>query len=169
MTDYRTKRLNGVDEVIRRSYNGHIMHFFIDCFASIGDREFIAIADDVMLCDSPADALEGDYDVVICKYDDPISKTRHKRYTNGFVVVRNMDFYPDCLSEYNRIAKNDSSLLDWWGDLDCMENVIDSGKYRVKFLPESKYCVITRKEEGSHAVLRHYYGNLRKLWMGGDI
>jgi hypothetical protein len=55
---------------------------------------------------------------------------------------------------------------DWWGDMACIKDVIGTGKYTAKLLPEKKYCRKPKyvNEKDENIVMWHYAGE-RKHWM----
>jgi hypothetical protein len=79
------------------------------------------------------------------------------------VVVKSPQFYKDC---YFRLLQM-KNLWDWFGDMAAIRDVLNTGKYKVKALPEEKYCRIPTKlgQGDDSAVLWHYAGNIRKEWM----
>lgn len=171
-SDFRNPRVIGIDGRILRplpDQKKNLMLYMIESFAGIQDLEFITTGDDCILSGPLDDALEGDYDVALVKREKPriddtgFNVTAAYPYTNGLVIVRNKQFYGDCLD----VLRTMPDLWDWFGDMACIRDVIDSGNYKVKLLSEDRYCKIPTKmgESDAEAVLWHYPGKIRKEWM----
>ena len=166
ITDEGTAAIEGINEVIRHPYRGHMMLFMIAAFAGIKDKEFITTGDDCII-NAPLDhAIGGEFDVAICKRTK--IKNEHIKklpYTNGLVVVKHPFFYTDCL--HDLLLNGDEDLWSWFGDMECIKNVVEKGGYIVKDLPEKRYCKKPRKvgQGNDSVVLWHYAGPKRKAWM----
>ena len=169
ITDLQTLSTIGVDRVIRKKYTGNLMLYMIEAFAAIKDPEFITTGDDCILAGPIDDVLEADYDVALVKREKPrvddsgFNVTEAYPYTNGLVIVKNKQFYGDCLD----VLRTMTDLWGWFGDMACIRDVIDFGNYKVKLLSEDRYCKIPTKlgETDADAVLWHYPGKVRKAWM----
>ena len=165
ITDEATKPILGIDRVIRYPYDGHMMLFMITNFALIEDEVFITTGDDCIINDSLDHATGGEFDVAICKRHKLRNVWERERpYTNGIVVVKHPFFYKECLHNLLQLTEED---WDWGGDMLCIGNVLEGGKYLVKQLPQDKYCRKPRRlgDGDSSAVLWHYSGQVRKDWM----
>jgi len=169
--------IDGVDRVIRQEWNGYLMVYLIKAFADLECEDtLITTADDCIISRPFDDWMEGDYDVAISRRKDKgEGVTRIFPYTNGLVFVKNKQFYKDCYeSILGMLAKEYSGrpYWHWWGDMACIAEVIDSGKYKVKDLPVELFCVKPWKngklnKPGSNLdpILWHYSGLDRKPWM----
>ena len=131
-SDRRSPKIIGVDEMIFRpipATNEALMLYMIEAFAAIKDPEFITTGDDCILAGPIDDVLEGDYDVALIKREKPriddtgFNVTGAYPYTNGLVIVKNKQFYGDCLD----VLRTMTDLWDWFGDMACIRDVIDSG------------------------------------------
>ena len=169
ITDFATLPAIGVDGIARYKYSGKLMLFIIKTLSEIEDDEFITLDDDMIITAPFHDILEGDYDVAIVKRDGEKIDQHGDNiiakypYSKGFMVVKNKDFYKDCLEAILEMP----DLWDWWGDMACIEKAIESGKYDVRLLPEERFCKIPTKlgEVDDNATVWHYSGKQRKEWM----
>lgn len=170
ITDYSSKEIEGVDRVIRKTITGHMMFDLIQSYADVDWKDTLITTADDCIFEGPF-PINGDYDVAIVKRKSNGTYIGEKHpYTNGLVIVKNKEFYIDCLKRLVELRDQVCSgrnYWDWWGDMACISDVCESGKYKVKLLPEDQYCVKPKfnGDGNDKAVLWHYAGTDRKAWM----
>lgn len=174
-TDPITPQVKHTDEVIRVPYNGHMMLYLMECFASVSSNvPFITTADDVIVNKPFYDQLEGDYDVAIVHRNLGNKwKAKARRdfpYTNGIVVVRHPDFYKECyqtLLSMEHETYGSHLMWNWWGDMRCIHRVIETGKYKIKHLQDELFCnkPVAPVLKGDDTTIMYHFAHDRKDWM----
>jgi hypothetical protein len=182
ITDIVTPQLECVDEVVRHDFKDEMMVNIVRGFKELEwDGTLITTADDCIL-DKPLDKeLEGEFDVAIpflknvirikkkSTKETKVYSQRKFPYMNGLVIVRNKEFYNDCYEELMKIKDDDfegQSYGKWWGDMACIREVIESGKYTAKLLPSTLYS--KKPQYSGHTdnkVIMWHYAGKRKDWM----
>lgn len=154
--------------------------FRTECFAKHeGPATFM---DTDMIALRKIDNDLGDADVGICQrtydinqYMNPdafvidITEYRGKQIKDVYPYVgciaqqKNNEFWKDCLEQYRNLPEK---FKFWFGDQEAIRDVIKTGKYKIKPLPEDKYArLLDHDHNPDDAYALHFKGKSRKAWM----
>jgi hypothetical protein len=167
LTDQRTDRLPGVDDV-RRCEHGPMLQRRMEHYAAC-DGEWLLVDTDVSVRKDVTDVFEhGGFDVALTDRDWPhdpqtADMLRTMPFNTGVVFSRTPEFWRDVLRVW---LGYEESARDWMSEQRAVYAVVRSGRYRVKILPGAIYNnpPATEADEHPDAALVHYKGP-RKAWM----
>lgn len=172
MTDADTKPVTGVDEVIRKRYDGRfLMPYRLLHLKDFPDTDAVFLDTDVIVQKDLSSVFQNDFDIGLTIRNQPIfdpdgtDVTIAMPYNTGVVFSRasGQSFwetaYRHCLTLSNEKKK-------WWGDQLSIKAAADTATLNLKtfpcylynYTPESPY------EDVSEKFVVHYKGQ-RKEWM----
>lgn len=185
-TDATTSAIEGVNSVVRHAGDtSNLMTFRLQSFATLNHAKPALYLDTDMLCVSRIDPVAelGEFDVAVCRRDF----NRASPFNTGFAgldlseytnmtlddvypyvacatVARNGTFWSECLDNLRTLAPK---FHYWYGDQEAIRNVIRSGRFNAKLLPESLYGCLpeAQKSDTTPPRLLHFKGAHRKPLM----
>lgn len=170
-TDMDTPRVEGVDEVNRKPYDGKLMPYRFKHLRDIWADTLVLDTDTILQTDPREHAdLAGEWDVALTYRKGPIYDRNGTDVAalmpinTGLMLCRNRDFWVDCLEWLAH--QKDGALDEWYGDQFAVKMAAESGKYRVKRLKceDWNYTPGTADEDTHNKHMVHFKG-LRKQWM----
>lgn len=185
-TDATTLAVEGVNSVVRSvGDTSNLMIFRLQSFAALSAAKPALYLDTDMLCVSRIDpAFElGDGDVAVCHrefncaspFNTGFAGLDLSEYSNMTLaevypyvacatVTRDNRFWAACLENLQTLA---SKFHYWYGDQEAIRNVIRTGRFNSKRLPESRFgCLPEAQPSASEApYLMHFKGAHRKPLM----
>lgn len=168
MTDEDTPEVDGVDEVVRRPFDGFLMPFRLEHLADYPHEEMVILDTDVLVKKSVEHVFADPFDVCLTYRDRPIRSpegidiTKFCPYNTGVMFSKGRDFWRAC---FDFLKKMTEVEWRWWGDQLAVAAVADSKAFDVKTLPCSKYNWVPFREDAqSEAYIWHFKGK-RKIWM----
>lgn len=168
LTDQVTSAVPGVDEIIRKDYDGKLMTFRMRHLAGLED-EFITLDTDVIVRRDLRPLFDASFDVALTMRETPVTSingvdlAKEMPYNTGLMFSRNPRFWQEA---YAVLMRLDPDTHRWWGDQLSVKVVAESGRYMVKELPcdEYNYTPRNRLDMPETACMIHYKGE-RKQWM----
>lgn len=173
LTDHKTAAVPGVDEVIRRQWNGrHLMLFRMEHLASI-DEEHLTCDADVIFKKPVSDVWDEPFDVALTYRSHPVVLTKDWHgeikgadlattmpINTGVMFSRNADFWRECLEHMKSLPED---KLNWWGDQMAVCHV--APRFHVKRLECDEFnWTPSHKGHYEGARIVHYKGT-RKSWL----
>ncbi len=173
MTDTNTKPVTGVDDVLRKRYDGkHLMPYRLLHLKDFPPGDVVFLDTDVVVQKDLSPIFEKEFDIGLTRRDKPV------RDLNGYDLAAEMPYntgvmfskasggvfwlqaYEYCLT----LPKRDQ---EWWGDQVSIKVVADRTDLKLKELPCDLYNYTPRKqdEDVSNKYVVHYKGPHRKEWM----
>ena len=184
-TDATTPVIEGVNSAARFAGDiSNLMTFRLQSFATLNHAKPALYLDTDMLCVSRIDPVSelGECDVAVCHrefncaspFNTGFAGLDLSEYTNmtlGDVypyvacatVTRDGTFWSECLDNLRTLAPK---FHYWYGDQEAIRNVIRSGRFNSKLLPESRYGCLPEAHASAEApYLMHFKGAHRKPLM----
>jgi hypothetical protein len=169
MTDEDCPKLEGVDEVVRRSYYGLLSKCRMDHLRDYPHDEMLILDTDVLVRGDVSHVFDKDFDVALTKRYRPVrtetgyDMTKLYPYNCGVMFSRNRQFWADCSKFLEDEVPVEYS--QWMGEQLSMILIAERGKYRVLDLKVDEYnWTPTFAGETSSAFIHHFKGE-RKQWM----
>ena len=169
ISDFDTPKHEGVDVCIRTEYNEELSLFILKAFTIVPYSECLFVGDDTIFQKDVSHLLDDDYEVLICTrpiMGDGVNKNYHINmpYNSGFVITKNPIFWKDC---YDLAKTYDKKYRVWLGDQMAINDIIKSGKYKLKEVDGRYYNAVPKKKNNNGlAYVFHYKGD-RKEWLYG--
>jgi hypothetical protein len=146
-----TPKVDGVDEVIRKEHPFKESHNMIGliCTYFIKDvalENMIFMDMDMMLNAPIDDVFEDDFDVAICprsKYEGMKTYLRERFPYYGIFFIKNKCTF---VKDYYDLMHSFKST-HWHDDMDAKRELINSGRYKVKFLDSEIYNRLPRNKD----------------------
>jgi len=184
-TDKSSPAVAGVDEVSRlEGDSDKLMTFRLASFAALqaGAPTLFLDTDMIVLAKLDFSAMLDRHDVAVCRRQFDLNVemsprlrnlefSEHAGRTLGEVypylacttLTRDNAFWLACLAELERL---DAKLHVWYGDQQAIREVVNSGRFRVRLLPESVYaCLPNRPQKSSAPRILHFKGPALKQAM----
>jgi hypothetical protein len=184
--DASTPAVEGVSSVARFAGDtANLMTFRLHSFAGLSHAKPALYLDTDMLCVSPIDpeAELGEGDVAVCSREFNVASAFNTGFAgldlseyNGMTlgevypyvacatVTRNGAFWKECLDNLRTLAPK---FHYWYGDQEAIRNVISSGRFKPRLLPESLYGCLPEAPSSPTTTprLMHFKGGHRKPLM----
>lgn len=165
LTDANTKKVDGVDEI--RRIDGKVYPYLLYKHMASMPEPFIRVDYDMIFQGDITHILEGDCDVAMNLHGDPqvLESRWGKTYPYATCVWAGKDRSGEFAEDF-RSTHLASGRDDWLGLIPSANEVISSGKYRVKPLAGEvyNYTPKDRDDRPASALVLHYKGR-RKHWM----
>ena len=174
LSDMETPKVDDVDEVIKerrlfaRSKNN--VHYEGYRLLSELDVDELMFADmDFIFNDSVEHLFDGDFEVSLCDKRGPgcgIRTHQIERYPYlGVIITKTKEFWKDCYKYMLGFEKK-----RWPDNMEAVAKIVDSGKYKVKFIDGNIYNKVPRFKDDYNpdAKIYHFKGSKkvdRKEWM----
>jgi hypothetical protein len=167
MTDLNTPKVTGVDEVIRKPFDGKLMTFRMQHLASL-DGEWITLDTDILLLKDISFILGKEFDVALTKRtgkildQDGTDIVAHMPYNTGVMFSKSRRFWE---SAYKLLLGMPESAHKWWGDQLSVRLAADSKRFTVLELDCNDYNYTPKDaDERKDCYVLHFKGQ-RKDWM----
>lgn len=165
-TDSKTPIIYGADKMLALARNDDGEELFGDYrarhFCALDDSPVIHVDSDVIFQADVRDLFEHDFDVALTERSEMAPGGVVSKYIGGFILSRCSEFWRDVR---DIVAVQPGFLREWWGIQLAVDQVADSGKYKILSLPERVYNRAPRDPQDiDGAVILHYRGE-RKHWM----
>jgi lipopolysaccharide biosynthesis glycosyltransferase len=168
MTDISTPLVPGVDEVIRKDYDGKLMTFRMRHLAGL-EEDFITLDTDVIVRRDLRSVFDEPFDVALTMREAPIMSmngvdlAKEMPYNTGLMFSRNPRFWQEA---YAVLMRLEPETHRWWGDQLSVKVAAESERYTVKQLPCDEYNYTPRnRQDMPDAVYMIHYKGERKQWM----
>lgn len=172
MTDYDTKPVIGVHEVIRKRYDGkYPMPYRLLHLKDFPDADAVFLDTDVVVQKDLSPIFENDFDIgLTIRYGpildlDGIDITKTMPYNTGVMFSRpaGRPFWDEAYRYCLTLPKEDK---EWWGDQLSVKAAADTPPAHVKTFPCGLYNYTPSRpdEDLSEKFVVHYKGR-RKEWM----
>jgi hypothetical protein len=172
MTDYSTKPILGVDEVIRKHWNGQRLmpYRFLHMKDFPLDRTIFMDYDVVVQKDLSA-LFEDDFDIALTtRPEEDLSKRPLMReampYNTGVMMSRpsGLPFWDQA---YEMCLGMPDESQGWWGDQLAIKALAESTTLKLRKYPGDlyNYSPGLYDEDVSDKFVLHYKGKMRKAWM----
>jgi hypothetical protein len=181
-SDLNTNKIYGVTEVFRLDSNfENLMTFRLEAFYKLKLTEPAIYMDTDMLVTDEifTDQLLQDAEAALCHrsfgrnalinisfrnmdLSEYSNKTLSEVYPilACFTVTKSYKFWQDC---YDNLLQLDKKFHWWYGDQEAMRNVVNSGKFTTRYLPESQVaCLPEFLKTSSSPICLHFKGAQRK-------
>lgn len=164
LSDMKGKKVPGVDEI--RRVDGSSYPYIIYKHMTSLPEPFIRVDYDMIFQGDITHILEEDIDLAFNLHGDKrVNQTWGKAYPFATCIwgakSRCKEFTEDFRNRHIESRRD-----DWMGLIPSINEVICSGKYRIKTLPGEiyNYCPENRDDRPKDALVVHYKGH-RKRWM----
>lgn len=162
-------RVSGVDDV-KVLPDGPVALNTLKAYASCSG-EWLLTDTDVLVQRDVRHVFDRSFDVAVAERDGTFTKRDHKDgrqfmkvmpYNKGAVFSRSPEFWQMALAYCENYPQ---AKREWMGDQFAMNQVIQSGRFRVEVLPNSyNYPPRTKVEDVKDKHITHWKGN-RKMWL----
>lgn len=172
MTDYDTKPVTGVDEVIRKRYDGRfLMPYRMLHLQDFPESQAIFLDTDVVVHKDLAPVFDEEFDVGLTIRLEPImgpngaDVTKAMPYNTG-VMFSKQTGKPFWAEAHQYCLSLPKEAREWWGDQLSVKAVADTTSLKVKTFPCDlyNYTPESQNEDLSNKFVVHYKGE-RKQWM----
>jgi hypothetical protein len=168
MTDDETPAVDGVDEVLRLSWDKtRLMTYRLRHLAQLDDTPTCIVDTDILFRKDVSDVWNYDFDIALTRREREIDVNGFDiatvmPYNTGVMFCRNQDFWKDAHDVCRSLP---AKHQDWWGDQLSVKQV--AGDYRLLELPvaEWNYAPSHADDAPAQARVLHYKGKVRKDWM----
>ncbi len=181
-TDLFTETFKDVDIIHRENFDlNHLMFGRVKCFASFAiNKPSIYLDPDMLVMKTiPIKLFEEKAEVFLLKrsfdlsdimpttfreleYPDHKNKSLENVYPfiGCFVVLKNQNFWIDCLKYYKRLDKN---YKNWFGDQEIFKKLVEENKYKFAFLDEKSFACPPQHLSGKdRPFIVHFKGKYNK-------
>ena len=168
-SDRHANPVLGINRIIKGDYDYQrhtLPGYWFQHILATGLDTMIHCDTDIIFANSIEEALQGDFDVAICKRppDDATSmayRVLHP-YNIGFIITKTLEFWDLCSGVMHTWYKE----FTWDLPQHVIGLVINSGFFKVKFLDGAIYnrTPLTPDERDDNVKVWHFKGN-RKQWM----
>ena len=181
-TDISTETFKDVDIVHREKFDlNHLMVGKIKCFSSFPiDKSSIYLDPDMLVMKTiPIKLFEEKAEVFLLKrsfdlsdimpttfreleYPDHKNKPLENVYPfiGCFVVLKNQNFWIDCLKYYERLDEN---YKNWFGDQEIFKKLVEENNYKFAFLDEKSFACPPQHLSGKdRPFIVHFKGKYNK-------
>ena len=181
-TDISTETFKDVDIVHREEFDlNHLMVGKIKCFSSFPiDKSSIYLDPDMLVMKSiPIKLFEKKAEVFLLKrsfdlsdimpttfreleYPDHKNKSLENVYPfiGCFVILKNQNFWIDCLKYYERLDEN---YKNWFGDQEIFKKLVEENNYKFAFLDEKSFACPPQHLSGKdRPFIVHFKGKYNK-------
>lgn len=173
MSDLRTPKVVGVDEVVRIPFRVPLMLYRLKHLAAYPHDEMLIVDTDVIAKASVADIWDCDFDVGVTVREpghlyngDGVDIAGRMDFNTGVMFSRSQAFWAEC---YRWLAAEDDSLQRWFGDQRAVFEVIHRGGYDTMFLRCAEFnWAPNHRYDSSAARFWHYKGAIRKKWIPSE-
>ncbi len=172
MTDYDTKPVIGVDEVIRKRYDGRfLMPYRMLHLQDFPESQAIFLDTDVVVRKDLAPVFDEDFDIGLTIRLHPIidpngvDVTKTMPYNTG-VMFSKQAGKPFWAKAHQYCLSLPLEKREWWGDQLSVKAIADTTSLKVKTFPCDLYNYTPKKpdEDLGGKFVVHYKGK-RKEWM----
>lgn len=172
MTDYDTKPVTGVDEVVRKCYDGRfLMPYRMLHLQDFPESQAIFLDTDVVVRKDLTPIFDEDFDIGLTIWTGPIMDpngvdvTKTMPYNTG-VMFSKQAGKPFWAEAHQYCLALPLEKWGWWGDQLSVKAIADKTSLRVKTFPCDlyNYSPGSENEDLSDRFVVHYKG-LRKEWM----
>jgi hypothetical protein len=170
MSDLKTPKVVGVDEVVRIPFRIPLMPYRIKHLASYPHDEMLIVDTDIIAKRPIDEVWDCSFDVALTKralgdfgYGD--DGELDMPYNTGVMLSRGTEFWGEC---FNWLAGQSADLQNWYGDQRAVCAVAQRGHYNVLPLTCAEFnWSPNSRDDSSDARFWHYKGGIRKKWMPG--
>ena len=168
LTDERSRKVQGVDEI--RRVSGRMYPYLLCKHLAELPTPFIRVDYDMVFQGDITHILDGDYDLAANLHGD--QKINDSEWGQAYPYAtsvlgcnrRGTEFAEDF-----RKTHMESGRDDWMGLIPSVNDVISSGRYKVRPLPGFIYNYTPKdKDDRPPGALVLHYKGLRKKWMIGE-
>lgn len=172
MTDYDTKPVTGVDEVIRKRYDGRfLMPYRMLHLQEFPESRAIFLDTDIVVRKDLTPIFDEDFDIGLTIRLEPIidpngvDVTKAMPYNTG-VMFSKQAGKPFWAEAHQYCLSLPLEKREWWGDQLSVKAVADKTSLKVKTFPCDlyNYTPASENEDLSDKFVVHYKGR-RKEWM----
>ena len=181
-TDLFTETFKDVDIIHRENFDlNHLMFGRVKCFASFAiNKSSIYLDPDMLVMKSiPIKLFEEKAEVFLLKrsfdlsdimpttfreleYPDHKNKSLENVYPfiGCFVILKNQNFWIDCLKYYERLDEN---YKNWFGDQEIFKKLVEENNYKFAFLDEKSFACPPQHLSGKdRPFIVHFKGKYNK-------
>jgi len=181
-TDLFTETFKDVDIIHRENFNlNHLMLGRVKCFASfpINNSSIYLDPDMLVMKTIPIKLFEEKAEVFLLKrsfdlsdimpttfreleYPDHKNKSLENVYPfiGCFVILKNQNFWIDCLKYYERLDEN---YKNWFGDQEIFKKLVEENNYKFAFLDEKSFACPPQHLSGKdRPFIVHFKGKYNK-------
>lgn len=170
MSDLKTPKVHGVDEVVRIPFRIPLMPYRLKHLASYPHDEMLIVDTDVIAKREISDVWKLSFDVALTKralgdfgYGD--DGQLDMPYNTGVMLSRGTEFWNEC---QNWLLSQSADLQNWYGDQRAVCAIAERGHYGVLALTCAEFnWSPNSRDDSSDARFWHYKGGIRKKWMPG--
>lgn len=169
MSDLKTPRVAGVDEVIRLPMKVPLMPFRLKHLALCPYKTWLTLDTDILVKKPVADVFERSFDVAITRRTEGVCLHNgtdiapSMPFNTGVIFSRTPEFW---MEAYDWLRSQDDAKQHWWGDQLAVAEIANRLKYHVLVLPGHEFNWTPSHEgEQSEARIWHYKGVNRKEWI----
>lgn len=173
MTDTDTKSVTGVDEVIRKRYDGRfLMPYRLLHLKDFPPTDAIFLDTDIIVQKNLSEVFSEDFDIALTRRYKPVRDLHgydlaaEMPYNTGvmFSKASGISFWQKAYEHCLTLPEQDR---EWWGDQVSIKATADATNLKLKEFPCDlyNYTPRTRDENISDKYVVHYKGPHRKEWM----
>lgn len=171
MSDKDTRRVHGVDDIVRIPMNEPLMPYRLKHLARCPYDKWVTFDTDILIKKRFDDVWERRFDVALtqrlhgkCMTPDGVDIAPIMPFNTGVMFSREPDFWYEC---YDWLCKQEKNSQDWWGDQLAVAHVAQLMTHHVLVLPgeEFNWTPDTQDEKSEKARIWHFKGANRKQWM----
>lgn len=166
LADEIAPEIAGVEKVLREPMaKRKAMVYRMDRLAGLDIPEYVSLDVDQVVMGDISEGFDPEYDVTLMWRAN--KESMRMIYNAGLIFVRNQQFICDAAQLVRKMGPSEQI---WWGDQLALQQVAESGRYKVKELRAGKwnYKPQFKGERRSGILIYHCKGN-RKDWMGEYI
>jgi hypothetical protein len=172
MTDQATAPMAGVDQVIRKHYDGvHLMTYRLRHLSEFPSCEALFLDTDVVVQQDLSQLFEQTFDIALTRRDKAIPTpngvdvAKVAPYNTGVMLSKpsGSEFW---LHAHDYCARMSDEYQKWWGDQLAVKAIAEVAPLRIMELPCEifNYTPASEREDLSGKAVVHYKGD-RKAWM----
>jgi hypothetical protein len=168
MTDSITPRIKGVNEVLRRAYDGvNLMTYRLEHLAAL-DGEWITLDTDVLVMKDLRTVFDKNFDVALTRrYGSILSPdgqdiVESMPYNTGVMFSRNKQFWENA---YKTLLGMPESAHRWWGDQLSVRLAAEGNRFNVLELNCDTYNYTPKDDKDRKDVFVYHFKGNRKEWM----
>lgn len=173
MTDTNTKPVTGVDDVIRKHYDGRfLMPYRLLHLKDFPPTDAIFLDTDIVVQKDLSPVFSEDFDIALTRRYKPVRDltgydlAAEMPYNTGVMFSRTsgISFWQKAYEHCLTLPEQDQ---EWWGDQVSIKATADVTNLKLKEFPCDLYNYTPRKqdEDVSNKYVVHYKGPHRKEWM----
>ena len=173
LSDMYTQEVEGVDRVRRAPspfpLERNFLHYNAYSYLANLDLETCIFTDmDMLYGGNVEDVLADDFDVALCRRgrnDGMKGRVRRRWPYCSAMFVKTSQFWKDCYKTMLELKNR-----EWANNMEAVALVVNSGKYRVKFLDPQVYNYLPRGLSSFYPTVKIYHFKSRRvdnrhLWM----